>query len=100
MTVAVRGTNVGVQIDKPRSQPGSQPALVYLHGGGWTLFSIATHDRLMREYAHRGGICVIGVDYSLAPEAPFPRALAERSEERRVGKECVSTCRSRWSTSH
>src|SRR3546814_4552865 len=29
------------------------------------------------------------------------RAQAEvRSEERRVGKECVSTCRSRWSTCH
>src|SRR3546814_4067455 len=55
MTVAVRGTNVGVRLYEPRSQPGSQPALVYLHGGGWTLFSIATHDRLMREYAHRGG---------------------------------------------
>src|SRR3546814_2884504 len=26
--------------------------------------------------------------------------LAERSEERRVGKECVSTCRSRWSPDH
>src|SRR3546814_4226154 len=38
MTVAVRGTNVGVRLYAPRSQPGSQPALVYLHGGGWTLF--------------------------------------------------------------
>src|SRR3546814_14776133 len=28
------------------------------------------------------------------------RAFAERSEERRVGKECVSTCRSRWSPYH
>src|SRR3546814_19559343 len=28
------------------------------------------------------------------------RSLVERSEERRVGKECVSTCRSRWSPSH
>src|SRR3546814_12431870 len=27
----------------------------------------------------------------------FPYAVAARSEERRVGKECVSTCRSRWS---
>src|SRR3546814_15411168 len=27
-------------------------------------------------------------------------ALTARSEERRVGKECVSTCRSRWSPSH
>src|SRR3546814_11030207 len=29
-----------------------------------------------------------------------PRILAARSEERRVGKECVSTCRSRWSPYH
>src|SRR3546814_18557098 len=29
-----------------------------------------------------------------------PRCSLERSEERRVGKECVSTCRSRWSPSH
>src|SRR3546814_20458693 len=29
-----------------------------------------------------------------------PRAVAHRSEERRVGKECVSTCRSRWSPVH
>src|SRR3546814_13387850 len=32
---------------------------------------------------------------------PFhPHARIERSEERRVGKECVSTCRSRWSPYH
>ncbi|MCP1727591.1 acetyl esterase [Natronospira proteinivora] len=51
------------------------PALVYLHGGGWTLFSLETHDRLMREYAHRTGITVIGVDYSLSPESKYPTAL-------------------------
>src|SRR3546814_3835165 len=28
------------------------------------------------------------------------RRIAQRSEERRVGKECVSTCRSRWSPYH
>src|SRR3546814_6362982 len=31
---------------------------------------------------------------------PRERILVERSEERRVGKECVSTCRSRWSPYH
>src|SRR3546814_14223488 len=30
----------------------------------------------------------------------FARGVFERSEERRVGKECVSTCRSRWSPYH
>jgi acetyl esterase len=53
------------------------PALAYLHGGGWTLFSLDTHDRLMREYANRGRLRVIGVDYSLSPEARFPRAIEE-----------------------
>src|SRR3546814_14589920 len=37
--------------------------------------------------------------YRKVEEAPMPDApdLTERSAERRVGKECVSTCRSRWS---
>src|SRR3546814_1261742 len=30
----------------------------------------------------------------------FDQAIGDRSEERRVGKECVSTCRSRWSPYH
>src|SRR3546814_18073674 len=33
------------------------------------------------------------------PKLP-PKAISTRSEERRVGKECVSTCRSRWSPYH
>src|SRR3546814_21090574 len=37
-------------------------------------------------------------------ELPWPTAvkigIVQRSEERRVGKECVSTCRSRWSPYH
>src|SRR3546814_11314852 len=35
--------------------------------------------------------------WMLTPDAPF---YVKRSEERRVGKECVSTCRSRWSPYH
>ena len=54
---------------------GLAPAMVYLHGGGFTLFSIDTHDRLMREYAAAGGFVVIGVDYPLAPEHKYPVAL-------------------------
>src|SRR3546814_20636050 len=37
-------------------------------------------------------------DFNLIPDAAM--TAAARSEERRVGKECVSTCRSRWSTYH
>lgn len=55
------------------------PVMLYIHGGGWMLFSIDTHDRLMREYAARAGIAVIGIDYSLSPESKFPVALEECS---------------------
>jgi acetyl esterase len=51
--------------------------LVYLHGGGWTLFSLDTHDRLMRETASRAQVTVVGVDYALSPEAKFPVALEQ-----------------------
>src|SRR3546814_6214296 len=50
-------------------------------------FSIDTHDRLMREYAARAGVAVLGIDYSLSSESKFPVALEEctaaldRSEE-------------------
>jgi acetyl esterase len=54
-----------------------KPALIYLHGGGWTLFSIDTHDRLMREYAARANVVVIGLDYALSPETRFPGALTQ-----------------------
>jgi acetyl esterase/lipase len=54
-----------------------KPALVYLHGGGWMLFSLDTHDRVMREYAARAGVVVIGVDYALSPEVRFPVALEQ-----------------------
>lgn len=64
-----------LRLYRPTDMQTPQPAMVYLHGGGFTLFSIDTHDRLMREYAAAGGFVVIGVDYPLAPEAKFPIAL-------------------------
>lgn len=72
-------TEVRVRIHRPEGDrnAGLTPALVYLHGGGWTLFSLDTHDRVMREYAHRAGVIVVGVDYALSPEAKFPRALEQ-----------------------
>jgi acetyl esterase len=56
--------------------PGhSKPTFVFMHGGGWSLFSLDTHDRVMREFAHRGGMVVVGVDYALSPEHRYPTAL-------------------------
>lgn len=67
-------SGIRIRIHRP-SGAADLPVLVYLHGGGWTLFSIDTHDRLMREYAGRAGCAVLGIDYPLAPEHPFPAAI-------------------------
>lgn len=72
----VGALDVRIRILRPQAAP-DLPVLVYLHGGGWTMFSIDTHDRLMREYAARAGVAVVAVDYSLSPETKFPRALEE-----------------------
>lgn len=60
-----------------RPERGELPGLVYLHGGGWVVFSLDTHDRVMREYAARARCCVVGVDYALSPEHKFPVALEQ-----------------------
>ena len=53
------------------------PVVAYLHGGGWTFGSVDTHDRMMRLLALAANAAVIGVDYRLAPEHPYPAALED-----------------------
>lgn len=67
---------IRLRVYRPRADE-VLPAMLYIHGGGWTMFSVDTHDRLMREYAARAGIVVVGIDYSLSPETKFPGALDE-----------------------
>ena len=69
--------SVRIRVYDPSPATRVRPALIYLHGGGWTLFSLDTHDRVMREYAARAGVIVVGVDYALSPEARFPVALEQ-----------------------
>ena len=53
------------------------PVLVYFHGGGFTIGSIATHDALCRRLSHLAGCAVLSVDYRLAPEYKFPTAFED-----------------------
>ncbi len=51
------------------------PALVYYHGGGFTIGSVATHDALCRLFARDARCAVLSVAYRLAPEHRFPTAV-------------------------
>lgn len=67
---------VPVRLYYPDDKPGHQ-ALVFIHGGGFTVGSNDTHDRMMRSVMEAANCVVIGVDYHLAPEAKFSIPLYE-----------------------
>jgi acetyl esterase len=69
---------VPVRIFEPRQPDGS--ILVYLHGGGWVVGNVDTHDPLCRRVANATGARVVSVDYRLAPEHPYPAALDDAEE--------------------
>ena len=57
-----------------RSSNAALPVLLYFHGGGFTVGSIATHDTLCRVLSSKSGCAVVSVDYRLGPEYKFPTA--------------------------
>jgi len=56
---------------------GALPALVYYHGGGWTIGDLDTHDTLCRQLANGSGCAIVAVDYRLGPEHHFPAAVED-----------------------
>lgn len=64
---------IPVRIYRPRTAGGG--LVVYFHGGGGVIGSIAAADRFCRLYADASGCAVASVEYRLAPEAPHPAAI-------------------------
>ena len=69
----VLDNKIAVRVYRPSSD--ILPALVFFHGGGWTIGDLDTHDVLCRSLAAGARCAVFSVDYRLAPENPFPAAV-------------------------
>ncbi|GAA6141061.1 alpha/beta hydrolase [Hydrogenophaga sp. 5NK40-0174] len=57
------------------AQKDALPVLYFLHGGGFTVGSVKTHEPVCRRLAHLSGAAVVSLEYRLAPEAKFPTAV-------------------------
>jgi acetyl esterase len=68
--------NVPVRIYTPEGK-GPFPVLLYLHGGGWVLGGLDSHDDVCRSFCRRAGVLVVSADYRLAPEARHPAAIQD-----------------------
>ncbi|MET9610351.1 alpha/beta hydrolase [Streptomyces sp. NPDC006512] len=74
---SVRDTLAGgvpVRVYDPAPGAEGRPLAVYLHGGGWVMCGLDTHDRLCRELAAASGAVIVSAGYRLAPEHPWPAA--------------------------
>jgi acetyl esterase len=61
----------------PPAVPETRSLIVYFHGGGFVMGSVASTDPLCRLLAAQSGVRVLSVEYRLAPEHPYPAALED-----------------------
>lgn len=71
LNVAGRGARHYLPVASPEA------LVLYLHGGGWTVGDLESHDRMCRRLAERSGLGVLALDYRLAPEHPWPAAVED-----------------------
>lgn len=72
--------SINIRIYDPRTtlenQPPS-PAIIYIHGGGWVVGSLESHDSICRFISYHTQLPVIAIEYRLAPEYSFPIPLED-----------------------
>jgi len=67
---------VPVRVHRPAAEE-LLPVVLFVHGGGFVVGSVRTHDGLARRIAVDAEAVVVSVDYRLAPEDPFPAAVED-----------------------
>ena len=79
--IPATGNSVSVRLfvpeDRQLARGGNLPVVIFYHGGGWTLGNPSLYDPVTRALARQIPALVLSVDYRLAPENPFPAAVAD-----------------------
>ena len=75
LTVAGATGPLGARLYRPPGATGAMRLLVYLHGGGFVIGDVDTHDEPCRVLCRCAGVAVLSVAYRVAPEHPFPAAV-------------------------
>nr|XP_032517938.1 hormone-sensitive lipase isoform X3 [Danaus plexippus plexippus]XP_032517939.1 hormone-sensitive lipase isoform X3 [Danaus plexippus plexippus] len=68
---------MGMSDESSSNLPPAEGVVFHCHGGGFVAQSSKSHETYLREWAAKLNMPILSVDYSLAPQAPFPRALEE-----------------------
>jgi acetyl esterase len=74
---ALAGVGVRSYLPSTPTPSDGWPCLLYLHGGGWVVGGLDSHDFICFELACALQVLVIAIDYRLAPEHPFPAAYED-----------------------
>jgi acetyl esterase len=67
---------IPLRIYTPESE-GPFPVILFIHGGGWVVCDLDTHDNICRVLTNRSKSIVVSVDYRLAPEFKYPAAVED-----------------------
>ncbi|MBM0237003.1 alpha/beta hydrolase [Micromonospora sp. ATA32] len=69
------GGDLGVRVYKPLgARPAPLPVVLWVHGGGWVMFTNDDYDASCRALVNRTGAIVVSPEYRKAPEHVFPAA--------------------------
>ena len=68
---------VPVRVYRAKESQAAAPGLIFIHGGGFTIGNLDSHDSLCRQLAIEASVTVIAIDYRLAPEHKFPAAVED-----------------------